>query len=443
MNARTRDVAVSHDPVARRARHAWPAWALATLVALLPLSFSIETRIKALPVALLFFCGLALLRHAAVRRDYRAAAPVMVAALLLIGLDIVNVLWHGLGWRPLDHAAHVLLYVVVAAAFGRRLRMELVWSGFSLTAIVLGAVCLVQHYVLGIPRAYGLNGGGSSAIECATLLLGLALLALVRLLHARPLGWRWWLHGAGMAFGMYGALLTQSRGPLLAFVPAFLLVLLIQARRSGHWRWSLALGAAVCLGGAVATATLHGAMLARFTSIQQEVAGFDHGDPDGSIGERLEMWRTALCAFAEHPLAGIGVDRYADYARAEVAAGRSDPAIARYNQPHNEYLRALATGGLPMLLLVLAVFGLALRHFARWLDHPDEAIAGTATAGLAIVVLYLLCALGESVFYRVMSQSFFFFLVLGLALRVGSLAVASAAVPTDGAQGADNDVPAP
>lgn len=419
MNAHSHGVAVSHDRSARHAWRSWPTWTLSALIALLPLSFSIEPGIKALPVALLFFRGLVLLRHAPVRQDYRAAAPVMAAALLLIALDIVNVLWHGLGWRPLDHAAHVLLYVVVAAVFGRCLRMELVWSGFSLTAIALGAVCLVQHYAMGIPRAYGLNGGGSSAIECATLLLGLSLLALVRLLHARMLSWRWWLHGAGMAFGMYGALLTQSRGPLLAFVPAFLLVLLVQARRTHRWRWSLALGAAVCLGGAIATTTLHGAMLARFTSIQQEVAGFDQGDPDGSIGERLEMWRTALRGFAEHPLAGLGVDRYADYAQAEIAAGRSDPAIARYNQPHNEYLRALATGGLPMLLAVLAMFGLALRHFARWVRDPDDTIAGTATAGLAIVVLYLFCALGESVFYRVMSQSFFFFLVLGLALRLG------------------------
>lgn len=406
---------------AHRGWRAWPAWTLSALVALMPLSFSVETGIKAVPAALLFLYGLGLLWCAPVRQGYRAAATVVAPALLLIALDTANVLWHGLGWRPLDHAAHVLLYVVVAAVFARQLCMALVWAGFSLTAIGLGAVCLVQHYWLGVGRAYGLNGGGSSAIECATLLLGLALLALVHVLRARPASWQWWLHGAGMAFGMYGALLTQSRGPLLAFVPAFLLVLLLHARRSGHWRWSLALGTAVCLAGAIATATLHGAMLSRFTSIQQEVTGFDQGDPDGSVGERLEMWRTALRAFAGHPLAGIGVDQYADYAQAEIAAGRSDPSIARYNQPHNEYLRALAAGGMPLLLALLAMFALALRYFARWTRDADDTIVATATAGLAIVVLYLLCALGESVFYRVMSQSFFFFLVLGLALRIGYL----------------------
>ncbi|MGN2243435.1 O-antigen ligase family protein [Frateuria sp. GZRR33] len=421
MSAHSQDMAAVHQERVRATWQAWPAWTLSALVALMPLSFSVEPNIKALPVALLFFCGLGLLWRAPTRQAYGAAAPVVLPSLLLIALEIANVLWHGLGWRPLDHTAHVMLYVVVAAVFARQLCMALVWSGFSLTAITLGAVCLVQHYWLGVGRAYGLNGGGSSAIECATLLLGLALLALVQWLRTRPGSWRWWLHGAGMAFGMYGALLTQSRGPLLAFVPAFLLVLFVQARRTRRWRWSLALGAAVCLGGAIATATLHGAMVGRFTTIQQEVTGFDQGDPDGSVGERLEMWRTALRAFGEHPLAGIGVDRYGDYVQAEIAAGRSDAAIARYNQPHNEYLRALATGGLPLLVAVLLVFALALRYFARWARDEDDTVAATATAGLAIVVLYLLCALGESVFYRVMSQSFFFFLALGLALRVGYL----------------------
>ena len=421
MNARDAAAATNRDLAAPPFGRAWTAWALSVLVASMPLSFSIEGGIKALPAALLFFCGLGLLRHAAVRHGCRTAAPVMAAAVLLIAVDIGNVLWHQLGWRPLDHAAHVLLYVVVAAVFGRPLRMALVWAGFSLVAIGLGAVCLVQHYAMGIERAHGLNGGGSAAIECATVLLGLALLALVQLLRARVWSRAWWLHGAGMVLGMYGALLTQSRGPLLAFVPAFLLVLLLHLRRSGHWRWPVALGIAVCVGGTLAMTTLDGAMMQRFATIQQEVSHFDRGEADGSVGARLEMWRTALRAFAEHPVAGVGIDQYDAYAHAEIAAGRSDPSIAPYNQPHNEFLRAMATGGLPQLLALLLMFGLPLRFFARRLGHPDEAVASTAWAGLAIVVLYLLCALGESVFYRVMSQSFFFFLVLGLAVRVGHL----------------------
>jgi O-antigen ligase len=36
-----------------------------------------------------------------------------------------------------------------------------------------------------------------------------------------------------------------------------------------------------------------------------------------------------------------------------------------------------------------------------------------------VIVLYLLCALTDSVFYRVMPQSFYFFTVLGMALLIG------------------------
>jgi len=427
MNVRNPAALASHAP-ARQSWRTWLTWTLSALLALVPLCFSIEAGAKALPAALLFVCGLVLLWRAPVRQSYRAAALAVVPVLLMIALDAANVAGHRLGWRPLDHTAHVLLYVVVAAVFARRLRMALVWAGFSATAIGLGVVCLVQHYALDIVRARGLNGGDSAAIECATVLLGLALLALVQWLRATPWSWRWLLHGAGMLLGMYGALLTQSRGPLLAFAPTFLLVLLVHGWRSGRWRLSLALGGVVCLGGALATtSTLHGVMLQRFEIIQQEVAGFDQGDPDGSVGARLEMWRTAMRAFGEHPLAGIGIDRYAGYARAEVAAGRSDPAIAPFNQPHNEYLRALATGGVPQLLVLLAVFALPLRYFGRHLRHRDEAIATLACAGMAIIVLYMLCALGESVFYRVMSQSLFFFLVLGLAVRIGWLTRAAGA----------------
>jgi O-antigen ligase len=132
----------------------WQLWSLSVLVALMPLSFSTDQHIKALPVALLFLAGLGLLaRDRQTRRSYRAAWPVIAAALLMVGFVFFNVLVHRLGWRPVDRPAHILLYLVIAAAFSQPLRMRLVWAGFSLTAILLGAVCMVQHHVFDIERA--------------------------------------------------------------------------------------------------------------------------------------------------------------------------------------------------------------------------------------------------------------------------------------------------
>ena len=51
-----------------------------------------------------------------------------------------------------------------------------------------------------------------------------------------------------------------------------------------------------------------------------------------------------------------------------------------------------------------------------------------ACAGLAVVTLYMLCALTDSVFYRVMPQSFYFFIMLGMALLIARQRSASGAV---------------
>src|SRR5690606_25858554 len=135
-----------------------------------------------------------------------------------------------------------------------------------------------------------------------------------------------WLHGAAMALGLYGALLTQSRGPLLAFVPAFALVMALHGYRKGlrrrQWLPILVIGIAAAL---TAAANLDGRLIERFASISQEVSSYNpNHDAKGAVRERLEMWRTAVRAFKEHPLAGVGIDRFGTYIRSEVAAGRTN-----------------------------------------------------------------------------------------------------------------------
>lgn len=408
----------------------WQSWTLSILLALIPLSLSIDQRIKALPVASAFIAGLWFVTTSApTRRSYGYARLVIAAALLGLGFITLNVLIHQLGWRPMDRAAHILLYLLIGAAFTKALRLPVLWGGLSLSTIALGTVCLVQRYSQGIERAYGLSGGPSASIEFATLLLGLSLVALARLMDKRAGNAERLLHISAMAFGMYGALLTQSRGPLLAFAPAFALLVLLYARRSGHWRVGILLIAGACVGATLATFTLHDEMTGRFAAIGPEVATFDqHHDAYGAVRERLEMWRTAGRAIAAHPLAGIGIGEFSGYVDGEIAAGRSNPSIDRYNQPHNEYLEAAATGGIPGLLVLLATFLLPLAYFARHVRDVDEAVVMPACTGLAVVVFYMLCALTDSVFYRVTPQSFYFFFVLGMALLIARQRSASGAI---------------
>lgn len=410
-------------------------WVGAMMLALVPLSLCIDARIKIVPVALLFLAGTVfLVRDVQVRAAYRHAAPVVVAALLLIVFIIINSLLHDLGWRPLDRAAHIVLYLAIAAMFARRLRLDVLWTGLSLGTVVVSVGCLVQYYVQDIDRVYGWNGGPSASIELATLLLGMVLLALARALDTRTGRTERAVHVLAIGLGLYAAVLTQSRGPLLAFVPALGLLALLHAQRSGRWRSGLLLIAGAGLGLVLATWSTHDEIAARFAAIGPEIASFDHQrQATGAVRERMEMWRTATRAVGEHPLAGIGIGQFGDYAQDEIEAGRSNHSIARYNQPHNEYVEAAATGGIPGLLVLLAIFLVPLRFFARRVRASAEAVVLPARAGLAIITLYLLCALTDSVFYRVMPQSFYFFTVLGMALLLSRQQVAGdPAAATDG-----------
>jgi O-antigen ligase len=401
-------------------------WSLACctlLVILVPLSFSIEKHVRVVPIALLFLAGLSLLvANRTVRRNYRYAWPAVVPAALMVALSVVNIWQHRLDWREFDQSAHIIMYAVIAAVFGLGLSMRRVWNGFSVTLIFLGAVSIVQHHVYGVLRPAGLNGGPASTIEFATVMLGLTLLALLQLLNPKASSGEKWLHGAAMALGLYGALLTQSRGPLLAFVPAFALVMALHGYRKGlrrrQWLPILVIGITAAL---AAAANLDGRLIDRFASIGHEVSSYTpNHNARGAVRERLEMWRTAVRAFREHPLAGVGIDQFGTYARREVAAGRTNAAIEQYGHPHNEYLDAAATRGIFGLVVLVLLFVLPFFYFFRHTSDPDDAVARTAYAGLAIVVLYAVCALTESVLFRVMSQSLFYFLLLGLAVRVGN-----------------------
>ncbi len=462
--------------------NAWWLGFLSVLVALMPLSFSVSLHAKALPALLLLIAGLFLLfSRASTRASYRLAWPITAVCALAVVYTALNILGHGLGWDAFDLPSHILLYMATAAVFSLPLRMRWVWLGFSATAVFLGMVCVVQHFVLRIDRAFGLNGGDWGAIEFAMVLLVLSLSGWLQLFYASSRYPEKIVHGVGAAFGMYGAMLTQSRGPLLAFVPVLLFMLLIYARRTGRWLRAGVFLIAILGGGALAAnsvrnvsvpaaaavtarafpvspaprvvsapeagdispsprkagsagnrvaivspanpsaaASSPSVFVKRFADVRSEMTSYNSKtDARGAIRERLEMWHTAGHAFMEHPWAGVGIDRFGMYARQQVAEAHANAAIAKYEHPHNEYLEAAATGGVPGLLVILLIFAVPFVHFTRHALHAPHGEIIPACVGAATVSMYALCGLTDNVFYRAMPHSLYFFLVLGLAVWLG------------------------
>ncbi|RAN83102.1 polymerase [Bacillus sp. SRB_336] len=386
----------------------------------MPLCFAVSSRLKSVPMAALFLIGIfALVTREESRFSYRIAWSVAAVCLLRLVYDLGNFLGHRLDISTLDLPAQTLLFLAIAAAFSLPLKRRVITIGFSLTTIVLGAASLFQRYVQGVDRPYGINGGDWAAVEFAMYLLVLVLLSMLQALRTGISRADRCLHVVAVVVGLYGAVLTQSRGPLLAFAPVYLGLMLWYAARSRQWRRMLTLFAITVVGMLTITASLHREMVDRLSDVSHEIATYGPNDATGAVRERLEMWHTAWDAFVEHPLAGIGLDQFGVYARAQVAAGHASPAIANYVHPHSEYLESLAAGGLPALLVLLLFFAAPAWFFARHLNHASEPVAAAAIAGLMVISMYGLCAFSDNVFYRAMPQSLYLFLVLGLAVSIG------------------------
>jgi len=395
----------------------WRAFLLSALVAIIPIAVSVPWKAKALPILALVITGIVMLvSRAETRLRYRVAWAIVAICLLRFAYAVFNIAFHRLGWNELDLPAQTLVFLLTAAAFTGRLHWRGIWTFFAVTTLVLGGSCIFQRYVMGVDRAYGINGGDWSAIEFTMVTLCMTLFSIIRLIQPRvALGERW-LHGVAVTVGTYGAILTHSRGPMLAFIPALLIVIGVHVRRTGHWRGALVFVGVLALGVVGATTVLDREVVRRFGEVSGEVSTFSKDNSVGPVRERLAMWQSAMEAFHEHPLAGVGIDQFGAYTRARVAVGEANQAIAKYDHPHNEYLEAAATGGVPSLLIVLLLFALPAVHFIRRLGDRDEWIATLATAGLVVVTMYVLSAMTDNVFYRAMPHSFFLFLVLGFVM---------------------------
>jgi len=417
---------------AAEAPRPWRALLLSALVAIIPIAVSVAWKAKALPILVLVVTGIVLLcTRADTRLRYRVAWAIVVVCLLRFAYAVFNIAWHKLGWGELDLPAQTLIFLLTAAVFTRPLHWRGIWTAFAFITMVLGGSCIVQHHVMGIERAYGINGGFWSAIEFTMVTLCMTLFSIIRLIQPDAPRAERWLHVVAIVIGVYGAILTQSRGPMVAFVPALFIVIAVHVRRTRQWRGALVFVGVLVVGVATATTVLNHNMVQRFSQVGDEISTFSKDNTQGAVRERLAMWQSAWEAFSEHPIAGVGLDQFGVYTRSKVAEGDASDTIAKYDHPHNEYLEAAATGGVPALIIILLLFGLPAWHFARRLGNDDEWTATLATAGLAVITMYMISAMTDNVFYRAMPHSFFLFLVLGFVM-----ATAVPPVRRLGAQGA-------
>ncbi|HJV84333.1 MAG TPA: O-antigen ligase family protein [Noviherbaspirillum sp.] len=392
-------------------------WSLAVF----PLTFVFPFEIKVVPYLALLAIAVHLLRTSKeVRTGYGEMKPVVLAFGLYLPYSLLGIWIHKGIISSADNGVHLLYFLGIAACFAVLPSRRLFWCGLSAAAIGAGALAIFQRVGLGIDRPYGMFGinalGLSGSIKFGMVTTVFTLLALQAALDGcLPRRFRLW-HAAGVLVGLGGCLVIGSRGPWLALLVvgsaiAGAKVMLLDRRRR-----LIAAGITVLLL-ALLFALFHEELHERYVFTVGELSVMRSGDLNTSIGGRLVMWKAAWALFLAHPIVGVGMNQFGPHLREMVALGQAPEFVAIFSQTHNEYLEALATGGLIGIAYLLWLFFAPTLLFLRHLSRPGFD-ANAATGGLIVIASFALFAVSDNVFDRQVTTSLFAFLTLGFAMMV-------------------------
>jgi O-antigen ligase len=347
-------------------------------------------------------------------------------------------------WPALRWVAGALLINFLFAVFCLLLRPELTLSsiekplrmllGISALALVLafrppravlwwgvaggafGGALLVgfQRVALGMDRP----GGLLNAITSGDLLVLFGLLALVGAIDLRASGKAAW-PAAGALAGFAGALMTGTRGGLVALLPAAFLFLR-HGGLLGRGATRTLVVASFALVALVYAIPRSGAQQRVAQGIDDVRSWYAGGSAYTNMGIRLELWKGAAALIAERPLLGRS---HPDAKRAlalRVGAGTLDPVVLPAEHFHNDALQVLVTGGVAGLLVWLTTLAAPLAFFERELRARRAASFAPALAGMLVVSSYFCFGLTEVIFWSVKASLLYALMVLllmGLCLN--------------------------
>ncbi len=124
----------------------------------------------------------------------------------------------------------------------------------------------------------------------------------------------------------------------------------------------------------------------------------------GTLMNRFDYWSAALSMFRDHPIFGVGIDRFGEYYR-EYALQNQVVQGQITDNAHSIYLQLLATGGLvtfiPYLLLVAFITFIGISALLKSTDQEKLFISGVLGIWLATIAINLVTvdSLGVGVWF--------------------------------------------
>jgi O-antigen ligase len=133
-----------------------------------------------------------------------------------------------------------------------------------------------------------------------------------------------------------------------------------------------------------------------------------------SFGIRTELWRTGWYIFLENPVTGAGLGSFQMMARENWQRYKVNKFVSNFKYAHNQYIAALATRGIPGLILLLMVLFLPI-YIAMSKRSLDRDIGIKQLSIILICLVYIIGCFAEDHF-EVKASTMFVTVLLALLL---------------------------
>ena len=306
-----------------------------------------------------------------------------------------------------------------------RPRVELIWVGLVLGALVAGGRALLEEFQLveeiGWENMSGRANGAMHPIRFGDLSLLVGFISLAGALylrrikpHIRILGF------VAFSAGIIASILSLSRGGWLAIPLLLFIVLFPWWRHQGKLIRLLVPGLMIAF---LISISLVPSMNVnkRFDQARKDlVKYFEKGDSRSSLGARIDMFETAIHIFKDSPVFGVGIGGY--HPHAQEYFDKKDEKLSRevilWKNPHNELLLQAATRGIFGILSFLVLFVSMGIAFAKTLNCTDASVLFHAVAGLSLVIGYAVFGMSIALFEH--RDFLLFFVIYGMLFLAGA-----------------------
>ncbi|WER45155.1 O-antigen ligase family protein [Cupriavidus sp. WKF15] len=195
---------------------------------------------------------------------------------------------------------------------------------------------------------------------------------------------------------LYGSYLSQSRGAWIT-IPVFAGIALFSSGiLRGKRKLAIAALIAIALVAALSQAKL---VKDRVAETRADIELYvTRTNVDTPIGFRFQLWHGSLAIFLEHPIFGVGVDKYREALEDLPNRKVITPAAAEFAHSHNEFLFNAARLGLFGIAALLALYLVPAYYFARDLRHHDKEVRAAACMGACLCAGIFVLGLTDVVF---------------------------------------------